>query len=70
MSCWHAERLRSTCEVFTASTLKDLLPVVRVGAHVVGDGTPGLVTLNVLDAMRREQAGFVGAAAPAPLVIS
>jgi D-alanine transaminase len=54
-------------EVFTASTLKDLLPVVRVGAHVVGDGTPGPVTLALLDAMRREQAALAGLPAPAAL---
>jgi len=54
-------------EVFTASTLKDLLPVVRVGAHVVGRGTPGPITLTLLDAMRREQAALVGLPAPPAL---
>ena len=57
-------------EGFTASTLKDMLPVVRIGDRVAGDGSPGAVTLRVLDAMRREQAGFVGAAAPAPRATS
>jgi D-alanine transaminase len=52
------------CEVFTASTTKDLRPVVRIGGHVVGDGRPGPVTLALLDAFRREQALAVGAEPP------
>jgi D-alanine transaminase len=55
-------------EVFTASTLKDMLPVVRIGDRSVGTGRPGRVTLRILDAMRHEQALAVGAAPPAPLV--
>ncbi len=54
-------------EVFTASTLKDIMPVVRVGAHVVGDGSPGPVTLVLLDALRCEQAALVGLPAPPSL---
>ncbi len=54
-------------EVFTASTLKDVLPVVRIGDRLVGGGRPGPVTLRVLEAMRQEQAVAVGAAPPAPL---
>ncbi len=55
------------CEVFTASTLKDMLPVVRVGSHVVGDGRPGPVTLAVLDRFRQVQAELVGLEPPRPL---
>jgi D-alanine transaminase len=55
-------------EVFTASTLKDMLPVVRIADRAVGTGRPGRVTLRTLDAMRQEQALAVGAAAPAPLL--
>jgi hypothetical protein len=55
------------CEVFTASTLKDLLPVVRVGAYQVGDGTAGKVTLTVLDRFRQIQAALVGLPQPQPL---
>jgi D-alanine transaminase len=55
------------CEVFTASTTKDLLPVVRIGTHQVGDGRPGAVTLTLLDVMRREQAALVGLAPPSAL---
>jgi len=54
-------------EVFTASTLKDLLPVVRIGSDRVGDGTPGPVTLALLDAMRAEQALSVGRQPPPAL---
>ncbi len=55
------------CEVFTASTTKDILPVVKIGTETVGDGRPGPVTLALLDMMRREQALFVGLEPPAPL---
>jgi D-alanine transaminase len=55
-------------EVFTASTLKDMLPVVRIGDQPVGAGRPGRVTLTLLDAMRREQATAVGLAAPEALL--
>jgi D-alanine transaminase len=57
----------ATREVFTASTLKDIRPVVRIGADVVGDGRPGPVTLALLDAIRREQAVSVGLPPPAAL---
>jgi D-alanine transaminase len=56
------------CEVFTASTLKDMLPVVRVGAHQVGDGRPGPVTLAVLDRFRHIQAATVGLPEPQSLL--
>ena len=54
-------------ECFTASTTKDLSPVVRVGREVVGGGRPGPVTLHLLEAMRAEQALLVGMAPPAAL---
>jgi D-alanine transaminase len=55
------------CEFFTASTTKDIMPVVRIGSHSVGDGRPGPVTLALLDVIRREQALLVGLEPPAPL---
>jgi D-alanine transaminase len=55
------------CEVFTASTLKDMSPVVRVGTYVVGEGRPGPVTLAVLDRFRQVQARLVGLEPPRPL---
>lgn len=57
----------ANCEVFTASTLKDMLPVVRVGSHTVGDGKPGLVTLAVLERFRTIQAELVGLPQRRPL---
>lgn len=55
------------CEVFTASTTKDLRPVVKVGDHLIGDGRPGRITLALLDAFRREQAALVGLEPPPAL---
>lgn len=56
------------CEIFTASTNKDLCPVARVGSHLVGDGRPGRITLALLDAFRREQALLVGLQPPPALL--
>jgi D-alanine transaminase len=53
------------CEVFVASTLKDIVPVVRIGGQAVGSGRPGRVTLALLDLFRRAQALAAGLEAPA-----
>lgn len=55
------------CEVFTGSTTKDIMPVVRIGQRVIGDGRPGPVTLALLDIIRREQALLVGLEPPPAL---
>ncbi|MBN1320400.1 MAG: aminotransferase class IV [Thermoleophilia bacterium] len=47
-------------EAFIASTLRDIMPVVRIGAQSVGDGRPGQVTMSLLDIMQREQVRLVG----------
>jgi D-alanine transaminase len=57
----------ANCEVFVASTLKDIMPIVQVGGHVVGDGRPGRLTLAVLDRFRRVQCELVGLEPPAAL---
>jgi D-alanine transaminase len=57
-----------SAEVFTASSILDLLPVVRVGSRKVGRGRPGPVTLRLLDLVRREQAELVGLDPPAALI--
>jgi D-alanine transaminase len=54
-------------EFFTASTTKDLLPVIRIGGMQVADGRPGPVTVALLEAMRAQQAALVGLQPPAPL---
>jgi D-alanine transaminase len=54
-------------EVFTASTTKDVLPVLRVGQSMIGSGRPGRVTLAILQAMQEEQALHVGLRPPPAL---
>jgi len=54
-------------EVFIASTLRDIMPVVRIGAQTIGDGRPGRVTLALLDELRREQALVAGLEPPVAL---
>jgi D-alanine transaminase len=55
------------CEVFLTSTLRDIMPVVRLGDHVIGEGRPGRVTLALLDLFRAHQAAVVGADPPIAL---
>lgn len=55
------------CEVFTAATTKDVMPVVKIGGHVIGEGRPGPVTLTLLDGVRRAQALSVGLEPPPSL---
>ncbi len=55
------------CEVFVASTLKDIMPVLRVGDHRVGTGRPGKFTLALLDLFRAHQAALVGLEPPVAL---
>ncbi len=55
-------------EVFTASTTKDVLPVLRIGKSEIGEGQPGPVTLGILQAMREEQARLVGLQPPRALI--
>lgn len=57
------------CEVFIASTLRDVMPVVKVGEVRVGNGRPGPVTLRLADLVREEQAVLVGLEPPAPLAL-
>jgi D-alanine transaminase len=58
---------RAGCEVFLASTLKDVMPVVRVGEHPIGNSRPGIVTLAIADLFRRRSALLAGAKPPAAL---
>lgn len=55
------------CEVFLASTLRDIMPVVRVGTELIGGGRPGRITLALLDSLRRLQSVLVGLQPPAAL---
>jgi branched-chain amino acid aminotransferase len=39
-------------EAFLTSTTREVVPIVRVDDHVIGDGTPGPVTRRLLQAFR------------------
>jgi len=41
-------------EVFISSSIRELVPVVRVDAEPIGSGVPGLVTLRLLRAFREK----------------
>jgi branched-chain amino acid aminotransferase len=41
-------------ELFLTSSTREVVPIVRVGGQPVGDGRPGPVTRQLLDAYRRE----------------
>jgi branched-chain amino acid aminotransferase len=46
--------LRSAEEAFLTSSVRGVLPIVRVDGHAVGDGHPGPITRRVLDLYDRE----------------
>jgi branched-chain amino acid aminotransferase len=41
-------------EAFLTSTTRELVPIVRVDSHTIGDGRPGRVTKSLLQAFRRK----------------
>ncbi|MCC9166972.1 aminotransferase class IV [Pontibacter harenae] len=41
--------IKEAKEAFLTSTTKRILPVVQVGANVIGNGKPGAITLSLLD---------------------
>ena len=45
--------LRSADELFVASTTADVMPLVRLDDHAIGNGVPGPVTRALADAMAR-----------------
>jgi branched-chain amino acid aminotransferase len=45
-------RLRAADEVFISSSIRELLPVVKVDGYVVGGGRPGPVTRRLYDGFR------------------
>jgi branched-chain amino acid aminotransferase len=50
-------------EAFLTSSLREVVPVVRIDGRKIGDGLPGTLTLRLLDAYRsrtRELTNFVG----------
>jgi branched-chain amino acid aminotransferase len=56
------EALLSADEVFITSTLKEVLPIVRIDDRTVGSGTPGPVTLDLRARYRERALVHVGAA--------
>jgi len=49
-----ADELRAANEVFISSSIRELLPVVRIDGHPIGDGTPGPRTRELLRAFRAQ----------------
>lgn len=46
------EELAKADEAFTSSSIKEILPIVKVGSQVIGDGKPGPMTLNLYKLFR------------------
>jgi branched-chain amino acid aminotransferase len=49
--------LQASEEVFITSTVREILPVARLGDHTVGSGRPGPVTARLHEAFRRRASG-------------
>ncbi len=49
--------LQAADEAFLTSTVREVLPLVRVGGHRVGSGAPGPVTVRVHAAFRKQAGG-------------
>ena len=47
------ERLVGAAEVFTSSSVREVMPVVRLDGETVGDGVPGPVAARMQAALRR-----------------
>jgi branched-chain amino acid aminotransferase len=58
------EDLEGADEVFLTSTVREIVPVTRIGEAAVGSGRPGPVTARLHHAFRRLAGGPVGLAAP------
>ena len=50
----HDDDLFDADEAFLTSTTREIVPIVTVGDRRIGSGTPGAVTLALLDAFRRK----------------
>jgi branched-chain amino acid aminotransferase len=51
------EDLEAADEVFLTSTVREILPVVRLGDRTVGSGRPGPLTARLHEAFRRRASG-------------
>jgi branched-chain amino acid aminotransferase len=52
-SVFTTEELLRADEAFITSSIREVVPVVRVDGHAIGVGVPGPVTERLLDAYRR-----------------
>lgn len=59
-----AEDLEGADEVFLTSTIREIVPIVRLGKRQVGSGRPGPETSRLHQAFRRLASGSVGVATP------
>lgn len=59
-----ADELEGADEVFLTSTIREIVPVVRLRTREVGSGRPGPVTSRLHRAFRELASGAVGAAPP------
>jgi branched-subunit amino acid aminotransferase/4-amino-4-deoxychorismate lyase len=48
------QHLEAACEVFMASSVREVLPVVSIDGSPVGDGIPGKMTRRIQDHYRRD----------------
>jgi branched-chain amino acid aminotransferase len=56
----HDDELFEADEMFLTSTTREIVPIVTVGDRRIGSGTPGAVTLALLDAFRRKAQALSG----------
>lgn len=50
---WDIERLRAADEVFTSSSVRELMPAIAVDGHSIGTGEPGPVAARLHSSLRR-----------------
>jgi branched-chain amino acid aminotransferase len=58
------EDLEAADEVFLTSTVREIVPVTRLGARAIGEGRPGPQTYRLHREFRRRAGGPVGLSAP------
>ena len=54
---WDIERLRGADEVFTSSSVRELMPATAIDGTSIGDGTPGPVAAQLHAGLRRAALG-------------
>ena len=54
MRCLHLDELECVTEAFITGSVKEVAPVVKIGERVIGGGTPGPVTRNLIGLFREQ----------------